>query len=745
MFTSNDAYGTKAAVETTDGTICTLANLATYTFDPAITDFTDIITQALTTSGNIFIFYMNSVNAAQLLEQGTSLGLFRTGTTIVLGSHIVNPTFFSSFTASANLPLLLKGVSYFKYNPNWELLYSTGGQQFVENYINQQSTVSSCETIVDSTGFSFLAYNNTCVGLDFNSLTVSNLTDYIGHTYDAVYLLAFGLESLINNGTTFSPMNYLNTILSTGLSFTGVSGSVSLLPGVNGYKQGNREVGQYYELLNFNPDKYAADPTSEGFDYVAIVSLNEGFHSCDKSIAGCGTFHTNTYNARVPNGYPPYSFDNAPAVIKIGGYFTPFNADYSVNYQQVECLAAFLMAIKEINNNNNLLGNSKIVAAIKSGNGYYDAAKAGTEFITSFYDTGIVGLINSMPNTEAISATNVVTNAGNVAQIITQATDSSLAVSSSLFYGTQVTALDSYAGTVLQDIICNKFGYRKVVIFSTTDSFGTNTLTSFLHGEYCTFTVLGSYIFSNTITDFSSYLQSAKQTGASIFVFLTSSPICVELLKQGKDLEILTAGTQVFGVDTLVSDYVTSRLTSSYTNGLIGIQWEPDYSVKNTAVGQSFLKRWNQQNYTGPVEQYDITVCNRELDDSGQIFLYQSSNGTQCSGLNFTIYNNTKLPNPYASLTYDATYALAYAIDVVLQQGGSRDGSLVKGSNIIEALLKNVSFQGVTGKVKFNKGLISDNNYQQGTLLFIHLFDKLFANLLLLSHICSHSFTILII
>lgn len=152
-----------------------------------------------------------------------------------------------------------------------------------------------------------------------------------------------------------------------------------------------------------------------------------------------------------------YSYDTAPDIIKIGGIFSPFDKDGNVNSIQSENLAAFLMAIDEINDKTDgifdwVLPNSQIVIVKGSGNGNLGAIGAVSSIMDSFFGTGIQGVVNGMPNTETISALNSL-NSYEVVQASSMASDSILADGGTFPYKIQVCPVDSFQGESVMMIL----------------------------------------------------------------------------------------------------------------------------------------------------------------------------------------------------------------------------------------------------------------------------------------------------
>ena len=169
----------------------------------------------------------------------------------------------------------------------------------------------------------------------------------------------------------------------------------------------------------------------------------------------------------------------------------------------------------------------------------------------------------------------------------------------------------------------------------------------------------------------------------------------------------------MFGSNFVIDPSLPSKIAELIGNeqdvsmvlkGLIGVKNWPDYSLTRTQAGLNFIEKWTTQpNTMGTIVNNSI-VCNQQMDNANEFYLYQNSNGSICSGLNFSSYNvNTKLMNPFAALTYDATLAMGYAISVVL-----KEGKALNNQRFSYALKHNVTFVGPSGLIKSDVGGRSD-------------------------------------
>lgn len=201
------------------------------------------------------------------------------------------------------------------------------------------------------------------------------------------------------------------------------------------------------------------------------------------------------------------------------------------------------------------------------------------------------------------------------------------------------------------------------------------------------------------------------KAGTRIFVFFMAAVDMGYLLSQGYDAGLFGEGTQIIASDTVASSILWAGMpknrVSTLMKGMLVFTPSADYT---TSGGSKFLKTFIGQNNTN---KNPLTgLCNNATDDDGG-YLYKGNPNPDitkvynCSGINYRQYkkDGSNLDN-YASFSYDATYALARAMHVVLYIQGQPS---ITGANLYSALINNVSFMGATGLVSFSRPLTSDS------------------------------------
>lgn len=725
IFASNDEFGNKAAIESGDGSYCEITNLGTFLFPSYVTDFTPYIQKAMKLEASVFLLFMGPKNAAMLMEQGHDQGLFVEGSQILGPSNLLEPSLFNFFTPTADIHNIMKGVIAIKFWPSYRIDVLGSQLDFVNNF-RALSLWNNCSDVMDN-GLNHYLYpqndiNNHCTSLNFSSFDTngSNIDPYVSLTYDAMYTLAYGMDAVVRSNQDLNGNTILNAIFNN-VSFVGPSGLIEIYEGMSNfgyYARGDREVGHHYKIMNFNADAYFLNP-NDSFVQVLVWSAENGVQPCD-SVTDCADIIYSTVDNSMPSCYPPYTFAHPPSTIKIGGLFSPVDDFNHVDKVEAENLAAFLMAIREINNKtdgiaDDLLPNTEIVFAVQTSRGFDGAVTSAEKLVGSFYGTGVNAVVCGLPNMETMASDQLLGD-HKIVQAHSMATDTNLGTGTQFPYKLQTCPIDSFQGMVLQNIICNFYHYAKVTIFATNDVFGSKAAMEAVDGTYCDIQVLSTHLFRSDTTDFSVILRNAISAGAQIFLFFMESKNAANLLEQGYNIGLFREGTQIFTSNYSMGSDLFTYFTAdadvpAIMKGVIGVQYWPDYSISRTTTGLDFMRRWKEQTYTGLGLRDGEVHCDVSRDDALSTFLYTSqTNQSLCAGLNFSTYESDGANlNPYAGLTYDATMLIAHGLHVVIENGWD-----VTGDNLLKAVFSNVSFVGVSGLIESYEGMASFGFYARG-------------------------------
>jgi hypothetical protein len=149
-------------------------------------------------------------------------------------------------------------------------------------------------------------------------------------------------------------------------------------------------------------------------------------------------------------------------IIKIGGYFNIINPNNQSQFdsEQAQSMAAFLMAIREINNNSTILPNYELRTVVRSGSSSFTGASSAAQFLghqAQFSDFSDENLFISQSNIGAdvvvgagddiqTIAMNQIFNGRKLIQVHTLAQASQLAVGASYPYKIATVPVESFQG-----------------------------------------------------------------------------------------------------------------------------------------------------------------------------------------------------------------------------------------------------------------------------------------------------------
>ena len=253
VFSSYNLFGEKTNLESFDGTYCNLDKMATYILFQDSSGIDDVIEQAKFVGARIFFFAITSdyIEAASvLLERGYAAGLFGEDRQILSVSDINDPKLWLSMSADADVAAIMKGFMILKPASTLQVQRSKKGPAFLQRWRQQKNTIFnddghvSCDTVRDDDGLTFLHRSEgaglrsgfTCFGLNFTEFSESgdNLADFVGHTYDAVGLLARGLDLSLNSVGSNVELVDSSLIVQNiidNLYFDGVTGDIDIFEG----------------------------------------------------------------------------------------------------------------------------------------------------------------------------------------------------------------------------------------------------------------------------------------------------------------------------------------------------------------------------------------------------------------------------------------------------------------------------------------------------------------------------------
>ena len=227
--------------------------------------------------------------------------------------------------------------------------------------------------------------------------------------------------------------------------------------------------------------------------------------------------------------------------------------------------------------------------------------------------------------------------------------------------------------------------------------------------------IISSSLFPQGQSDFAGPIAEAKASGARIFIFFMSAKDMGNLLVQGYAAGLFGEGTQIIASDAAAVDFwagIPKGQVATMMKGLIVFTPSAGFS---TPKGKKFLDTFIHQENT--VKDPVTGLCNNTTDDDGNYLLKgkisSDPSETSCSGLNYTKFHlDGSNIDSFVSYTYDAVYAIARAMHVVLYD---QKKPSITGKDLYAALINNVSFSGATGAVDFSNATTTDSTrYGEG-------------------------------
>lgn len=391
-----------------------------------------------------------------------------------------------------------------------------------------------------------------------------------------------------------------------------------------------------------------------------------------------------------------------PTIIRIGGLFSRLNQVGQVYELGQYTLAAFLLAIEEINNSTTILKSIKLEYAVEDC--YLSSSAAITETVNLitqvFGSKGVKAFIGPDVSTEAIASASVAASFQTV-QVSSSATSSALSNSLSYPYFTRTCPSDVYQAKAMASLVC-QYGWRNIVTFASSDYYGTAGMASFL-SEFASQCSPNRVLVSVTVDinapviDAPSVVSLIKLQ-ARIFVLFMSANSASSILNEGFNSGLFFQGCQIIGSDAMMGPEVYQSIQPSnipiFLKGMLGFIPTVSYT---SPIAQQFLQNMRAL----PNTIFPNNECSTATDGNGQsLYLEPTSlynnNSFTCTGLNISsILPDGSNLTPFAAYAYDAVYLLAYGLDYVT----NHRQSLSTGQNLYNALINKISFEGATGFV----------------------------------------------
>ena len=149
-----------------------------------------------------------------------------------------------------------------------------------------------------------------------------------------------------------------------------------------------------------------------------------------------------------------------PKYVRIGGLFSQFDLNNAVQPNGRQLLAAFLMAVRDINTDHKILPNTTILVAVKDsklsvGKTFFDSLNLATK---SFQGAGIDSCIGSYTSGETAAAATVFTQF-STPQISYSSTSPQLSTKINYPFFARTCPSDAFQGAAIADLVFKYYGW----------------------------------------------------------------------------------------------------------------------------------------------------------------------------------------------------------------------------------------------------------------------------------------------
>eukprot|EP00736_Rhodelphis_marinus_P000467 Rmarinus@m.7904 len=638
-------------------------------------DFRGAIQALKDVGARIIVMFADQKSGATLLEVGYEQGLGGEGFQWIGCDATTQPPVWEDYMESDEIESIMRG--YIGLVPS--VPPSTMLDDFVERWAAQPCTGGSeCELGCsdardDDNQYAWwrdhddnVETPDVCSGISFSE----NFNVYVPFAYDAVFAVSYALHSLIEeDGKTEIIGAELKERLQS-VQFYGLTGLVK-------FDVAGDRVASLYEVMNH-----------DGTTLNSIGTWDSEYHfeACNISVSGCAepVFSTGSD--------PPLDQLPQTAILDLGGLF-PLYSSGEWNRAGAHALAAFQLAIGEINSRSDILPDSQLRYAVRDTQDRASeaVARAGDLRKDVFGSSGVVAVVGPSSNDAAESVTVELAEDAILAMSY-GATRSSLSDATRYPYFFRTIPALSYQVNVLEDlIIWNE--WKKIVLFYSTnyeaefEAFMASTSVDVIEQQFRMIQSEDSEPHSGV--DFDDIFE----TGVLVMVIMSEVDEAAALLRDFEDaLDGDNYEYQFLGLSSLVN--LTSSLGhhAHFANGMFVVDALP-YANNNY---NSFDSSWLNMPCTGAQDCVGSSCsceCSYQADDDGSLIWYNEDDFT-CAG-----FVATDTIEEAALYAYDATYAIAYALHRLVVLEGRES---VIGAELKEAVQTIDPFVGLTGTVDFD-------------------------------------------
>jgi ABC-type branched-subunit amino acid transport system substrate-binding protein len=675
-----------------DRSICAIQILGEYYFDELSQDYVTALTAASNARATVFVVLFESAKlTASLLKRAYDFGILHTGTQWYLYNSLA-----AELVPSAARAAILTGSVVLEPWHGYAVQFLPSGREFMSIWTQRKPFSDECDEFIDNAGSPYLqsSLNQLCVKLNFTKYATRDLdssyrSSSFAQTYDAVYLFAIAARDILASKKTLNASTIKDQLLQ--IEFMGASGRLTLSqPGVRG-------SGLYFSVRNYQPSMKFEIYGAWDLDNNALIC--PFLNGCLKPIF---TTVNGSLSAEPPTSFPPFSFSSRRDVVRIGGLFSPFLADGTIDKSQTEHMLAFLMAIEEINDktdgiDDDILPDSQVVYALSNFSPDSIWAIRSMQYVyTAFSVSGLDGIVNALSSKEAL-VLDMISSQRQLMQVYSVIDDAEFNDGEKHPFKAQTNALYSFSGYVIGQVLCSRFGIRRVVVFTDLADENVQAGIEFRNSKFCSFEILGWFAERPGVTNFEDTIASAKATGGQIFVFFAHPSETAALILQGYNAGLFVEGTQIVvsGSVEFLNYFPEGVDGAHYSKGALIIQPWTDFSVHFSGPGSTFVERLMK------FGEDRASYCSNWLDDNWVNFILRNRMfPNACITFNASQYRKgTRVLHKLVGQTYDATKLLLRGIDLALKTSLSPSGLDIRST-----INRNVTFRGASGMIDIYEG-----------------------------------------
>jgi hypothetical protein len=410
-----------------------------------------------------------------------------------------------------------------------------------------------------------------------------------------------------------------------------------------------------------------------------------------------------------------------PATVRLGGIFCPLSNSMTVFKDQAEHLAAFVMAINDINNKSDgiydyLLPNTTIEFAVGFESSVATAATTAVELAASFGGQGVNAVLTPLANADSLLVAQLLNSLSTVS-IQTWAYTSGFDLHATYPYVANIRPLVSRQGMAIQNMICNSKA-RRIVIFAGMDNDDIQMISQFQDESMCELDIMGIITVRADIVDMSNEIEQAIPLGGRYFVNFLPAHQQAYLLEQGYPAGLFDENTVIYtsgaGVLNITSYFSPETDLAQMLTGMFFFRYDPTYYLYAVPEAEAFAGRWREQpSRAGHANTSGQQECDHTTDHDGN-YLYQVTvnKTTVCTGLSFSHYTLTgSTIMPFTFLTYDGTMMIVMALDMAIRNGLNYKDPAV----LLDLMVSNISFTGVTGPLNLFEGYVEYSRDGRGS------------------------------